>query len=133
MVFLAGAMEGTTSFASWAISHLSHSPEWQSRVYEEVKAMDYYDPDDFAGAPNLNRVLEEGLDLLAELDAEGEYWVDRGNCNGTSTSPTVGMLYFLPPSAAGNGGQQADLYRIQTQVGVQRRDQDRKTMAVHVL
>ena len=49
------------------------------------------------------------VDLLAELDAEGEYWVDRGNCNGTSTSPTVGMLYFLPPSAAGNGGQQADL------------------------
>ena len=37
------------------------------------------------------------VDLLAELDAEGEYWVDRGNCNGTSTSPTVGMLYFLPP------------------------------------
>ena len=49
------------------------------------------------------------VDLLAELDAEGEYWVDRGNCNGTSTSPTVGMLYFLPPSAADGDGQHADL------------------------
>ena len=67
MVFLAGAMEATTSFASWAISHLSHNPEWQARVYDEVKDMDVYDPDDFTKAPNLNRVLEETLRLTPAL------------------------------------------------------------------
>ena len=66
-VFLAGAMEATTSFASWAISHLSHNPEWQARVYDEVKDMDVYDPDDFTKAPNLNRVLEETLRLTPAL------------------------------------------------------------------
>lgn len=39
-VFLVGAMEATNSFASWAVSHLSHHPEWQAKVYEEVKDMD---------------------------------------------------------------------------------------------
>jgi cytochrome P450 len=62
-VFLAGAMEATTSFASWAISHLSHNTKWQAKVYDEVKEMNVYDPDDFTKAPNLNRVLEETLRL----------------------------------------------------------------------
>ena len=66
-VFLAGAMEATTSFASWAISHLSHNPEWQEKVYQEVKEMDVYDPDDFTEAPSLNRVLEETLRLTPAL------------------------------------------------------------------
>ena len=39
------------------------------------------------------------LDLQCELDSPGEYWIDRGGCgtNITSTSPTQGMLYFMPP------------------------------------
>lgn len=36
-VFLAGAMEATTSFASWAISHLARAPDIQNQIYEEVK------------------------------------------------------------------------------------------------
>lgn len=66
-VFLAGAMEATTSFASWAISHLSRSAKWQAKVYDEVKDMNVYDPDDFTGAPNLNRVLEETLRVTPAL------------------------------------------------------------------
>jgi cytochrome P450 len=66
-VFLAGAMEATTSFASWAISHLSHNTKWQAKVYDEVKEMNVYDPDDFTKAPNLNRVLEETLRLTPAL------------------------------------------------------------------
>lgn len=66
-VFLAGAMEATYSFAGWAISHLSHHPEWQEKVYEEVKDMETYDPDDFKQAKNLNRVLEETLRLTPAL------------------------------------------------------------------
>lgn len=83
-VFLAGAMEATTSFATWAISHLSRSPEWQDKVYEEVKEMDVYDPDDFAGAPHLNRVLEETLRLTPALyffprKATVDTWVETSD------------------------------------------------------
>ncbi len=66
-VFLAGAMEATTSFASWAISHLSHAPDIQEQIYGEVKAMDSYDPDNLASAVTLNRVLEETLRLTPAL------------------------------------------------------------------
>jgi cytochrome P450 len=66
-VFLAGAMEATTSFASWAISHLSHAPDIQDQIYEEVKDMNVYDPDNLASAVTLNRVLEETLRLTPAL------------------------------------------------------------------
>src|SRR5262245_1743049 len=35
-VFLAGALEATTSYASWAISHLARNPAAQDRVFDEV-------------------------------------------------------------------------------------------------
>lgn len=66
-VFLAGAMEATTSFASWALSHLSHAPEVQEQIYAEVKDMNAYDPDNLASAVTLNRVLEETLRLTPAL------------------------------------------------------------------
>jgi len=66
-VFLAGAMEATTSFASWAISHLSRRPDVQEQIYEEVKEMNVYDPDNLAQAKTLNRVLEETLRLTPAL------------------------------------------------------------------
>jgi cytochrome P450 len=66
-VFLAGAMEATTSFASWAISHLSHTPDIQDQIYAEVKDMNIYDPDNLASAVTLNRVLEETLRLTPAL------------------------------------------------------------------
>jgi cytochrome P450 len=66
-VFLAGAMEATTSFASWAISHLAHAPAIQGQIYEEVKEMNVYEPDNLASAVTLNRVLEETLRLTPAL------------------------------------------------------------------
>jgi cytochrome P450 len=66
-VFLAGAMEATTSFASWAISHLSHAPDIQEQIHAEVKDMNVYDPDNLASAVTLNRVLEETLRLTPAL------------------------------------------------------------------
>lgn len=83
-VFLAGAMEATTSFASWAISHLSHNPKWQDRVYEEVRHMEVYDPDKFTHSPNLNRVLEETLRLTPALyflprRATADTWVETAD------------------------------------------------------
>ncbi len=83
-VFLAGAMEATTSFATWAISHLSHSPKWQAKVYGEVKEMNVYDPDDFKKAPYLNQVLEETLRLTPALyflprKATVDTWVETSD------------------------------------------------------
>jgi len=66
-LFLAGAMEATTSFASWAIAHLSRAPEIQEHIYGEVKDMSVYDPDNLASAVTLNRVLEETLRLTPAL------------------------------------------------------------------
>ncbi|HXI82822.1 MAG TPA: cytochrome P450 [Verrucomicrobiae bacterium] len=66
-VFLAGAMEATTSFAAWTLSHLAHAPEFQEQIYQEVKDMNVYDPDNLASAATLNRVLEETLRLTPAL------------------------------------------------------------------
>jgi len=66
-VFLAGALEATTSFAAWAASHLSHAPEVQERLFQEVRSIDVYDPENLAEAKTLSRVLEETLRLTPSL------------------------------------------------------------------
>jgi cytochrome P450 len=83
-VFLAGAMEATTSFASWAISHLSRAPAIQNQIYEEIKDMSVYDPDNLASAVTLNRVLEETLRLTPALyflprRATADTWIETGD------------------------------------------------------
>jgi cytochrome P450 len=83
-VFLAGAMEATTSFASWALSHLSRRPDLQDAIFEEVKDMDSYDPDNLAQAVTLNRVLEETLRLTPALyflprRATADTWIETND------------------------------------------------------
>ena len=90
-VFLAGAMEATNSFASWAISHLSHAPEIQDQIYEEVKDMNAYDPDNLASAVTLNRVLEETLRLTPAL-----YFLPRRATVDTWIETTDHRKMFIP-------------------------------------
>ena len=83
-VFLAEAMEATTSFASWAISHLSRAPDVQEQIYAEVKDMDAYDLDNLARAVTLNRVLEETLRLTPALyflprRASVDIWIEMAD------------------------------------------------------
>ncbi|QEG34988.1 cytochrome P450 [Bythopirellula goksoeyrii] len=66
-VFLAGALEATTSFATWAISHLARNEAWQEKVYREVEAMADYSPDQIAAARHLGAVLDETLRLTPSL------------------------------------------------------------------
>lgn len=66
-VFLAGAIEATTSMASWALSHLSRNEILQEAVYEEVKNVDEYNPDNLRQAKVLNSVLTETLRLTPSL------------------------------------------------------------------
>jgi cytochrome P450 len=83
-VFLAGALEATTSFASWAIAHLSRAPELQERVHAEVKDLEVYDPDNLAQAATLGRVLEETLRLTPSLyflprRAAADTWIETAD------------------------------------------------------
>ncbi len=66
-VFLAGAVEATTSLASWAVSHLSRDPALQEAVFAEVAPAQRFDPDALAKATMLNHVLDETLRLTPAL------------------------------------------------------------------
>ena len=90
-VFLAGALEATTSFASWALSHLSRAPDVQDRVYEEVRTVDVYDPDNLHQAVTLNRVLEETLRLTPSL-----YFLPRWTTVDTWIETADGRKLFIP-------------------------------------
>ena len=90
-VFLAGALEATTSFASWALSHLSHAPEVQDRVFADVRSIDVYDPENLERAPTLMRVLEETLRLTPSL-----YFLPRWTTVDTWIETADGRKMLIP-------------------------------------
>ena len=90
-VFLAGALEATTSFASWALSHLARAPEVQARVHEEVKGIDVYDPENLEQAVTLRHVLEETLRLTPAL-----YFLPRWTTVDTWIETADGRKLFIP-------------------------------------
>jgi|GEM_PF-382228 len=80
-VFLAGALEATTSYASWAIAHLARNSPAQERVYDEVRDIGAYTPDALRAAPFLGHVLDETLRLTPSLyfhprRASADSWVE---------------------------------------------------------
>jgi cytochrome P450 len=93
-VFLAGAMEATTSFASWAISHLSRAPDVQEQIHAEVKDLTTYDPDTLTVAPTLNRALDETLRLTPAL-----YFLPRRATVDTWIETSDHRRLFLPKGA----------------------------------
>lgn len=66
-VFLAGALEATTSYASWAVSHLARNPAAQEKVFQEVREITDYTPETLAQATYFGQVLEETLRLTPAL------------------------------------------------------------------
>jgi cytochrome P450 len=90
-VFLAGALEATTSFASWAISHLARAPEVQERIHVEVRDLQVYDPENLARAVTLNRALEETLRLTPAL-----YFLPRRTTAATTIATDDGRTLVLP-------------------------------------
>ena len=66
-VFLAGALEATTSYASWALSHLARDAESQDALFEEVRHVDEYTPEALSRLGFLNCVLNETLRLTPSL------------------------------------------------------------------
>lgn len=90
-VFLAGALEATTSYASWAISHLARDAQAQERVHEEVKEIETYTPQCLAQATFLNHVLDETLRLTPSL-----YFFPRRATSDTWIETTAGRKLFIP-------------------------------------
>ncbi len=66
-VFLAGALEATTSYAAWAVSHLARHPDIQEQLYRELQPVDRYSPEILNNAVLLTRVLDETLRLTPSL------------------------------------------------------------------
>lgn len=90
-VFLAGALEATTSFAAWALSHLSHAPEVQDRIHGEVRDVDVYDPELLHQMPTLQRALEETLRLTPSL-----YFLPRWTTEDTWIETVDGRRLCIP-------------------------------------
>lgn len=66
-VFLAGALEATTSYATWAISHLARNLDAQEKLFREVQGIEEYSPETLAEAKYLEHVLDETLRLTPSL------------------------------------------------------------------
>jgi len=92
-VFLAGALEATTSFATWAISHLARDDGWQQKVFNEVNSIDSFSPDQLNSAVNLNAVLNETLRLTPSL-----YFLPRKATSKTTVRTSDGREMVIPRS-----------------------------------
>jgi cytochrome P450 len=90
-VFLAGALEATTSYAAWALSHLARNLPAQERLYQEVKDIDDYSPDNLDAAQYLGHVLDETLRLTPSL-----YFLPRKATADTWVETADGRKLFIP-------------------------------------
>jgi cytochrome P450 len=90
-VFLAGALEATSSFAGWTLAHLARAPHIQDRIHQEVDGIDVYDPENLTGAAMLNRALEETLRLTPSL-----YFLPRRATVDTWVETADGRRMWMP-------------------------------------
>ena len=90
-VFLAGALEATTSYASWAISHLARHPVAQQKVYDEVRNVESYTTDVLANAKWLDHVLNETLRFTPSL-----YFLPRRATTDTWVTTSDNRRMMIP-------------------------------------
>jgi cytochrome P450 len=90
-VFLAGALEATTSYASWALSHLARNAPAQEKVFEAVKDINEYTPENLDGARYLTHVLDETLRLTPSL-----YFLPRRATTDVWVELADGRKLFIP-------------------------------------
>jgi cytochrome P450 len=90
-VFLAGALEATTSYAAWAIFHLGNHPAAQERVFHEVKDIDQYTPTHLEEARYLCCVLNETLRLTPAL-----YFLPRKATENCWVTTAKGNRLMIP-------------------------------------
>lgn len=90
-VFLAGALEATTSYASWALAHLARDPEAQERLHREVREVDDYSPETLQRLEFLGCVLNETLRLTPAL-----YFHPRRATVDTEVRTEAGETLHIP-------------------------------------
>jgi cytochrome P450 len=90
-VFLAGALEATTSYASWAIAHLARNLPAQEKVFQEVKDIETYTPETLDQAHYLGHVLDETLRLTPSL-----YFLPRRASADTWIQTVDGCKLLIP-------------------------------------
>jgi cytochrome P450 len=90
-VFLAGALEATTSYASWAISHLARNAAAQEKVFDEVRGIEHYTPENLDQARYLGHALEETLRLTPSL-----YFLPRKATADTPIHSADGRTMIIP-------------------------------------
>ncbi|HEV7999124.1 MAG TPA: cytochrome P450 [Planctomycetaceae bacterium] len=90
-VFLAGALEATTSFATWAIAHLARHAEAQEKVLSDVREIEDYSPENLARTRYFDAVLNETLRLTPSL-----YFLPRRATADTLVSTADGRTLRLP-------------------------------------
>jgi cytochrome P450 len=90
-VFLAGALEATTSYACWAITHLARSAPDQEKLYEAVKDVHEYTPENLKQAKYLGYVLDETLRLTPSL-----YFLPRQGTADVWVQTTDSRRMFIP-------------------------------------
>lgn len=90
-VFLAGVLEATTSYATWAISHLARNEVWQEKVFHEVEAIADYSPEQLSAARHLGFVLDESLRLTPSL-----YFLPRKATVPTRIQTADGREMLIP-------------------------------------
>lgn len=90
-VFLAGALEATTSYATWAISHLARNHAWQEKIFAEVGPLARFTPENLAGASSLNAALDETLRLTPSL-----YFLPRKATATTRVETADGRVLEIP-------------------------------------
>lgn len=83
-VFLAGALEATTSLAAWTLAHLARRPDIQDRILSEIRDLDHYDPDNLGQAVMLGHAIDETLRLTPALyflprRATKDTWIETGD------------------------------------------------------
>ncbi len=90
-VFLAGALEATTSYAAWTIAHLARNESLQEQVFREIETIADYSPDRLDAAPCLTSVLEESLRLTPSL-----YFLPRRATAATTVTMPDGRELHIP-------------------------------------
>jgi cytochrome P450 len=90
-VFLAGALEATTSYASWALAHLARDPQAQDRLHQEVRDVVDYSPEVLQRLEYLGCVLNETLRLTPAL-----YFHPRRASVDTCVRTEAGESLFIP-------------------------------------
>lgn len=90
-VFLAGALEATTSYACWAIAHLARNADAQATLYEDVKDVNEYTPENLRRAEYLGHVLNESLRLTPSL-----YFLPRRGTSDVWIETRHGGKLFIP-------------------------------------